>query len=120
MPGRRWGHVLIHQEIPKIRDRVNIIQHAGGEPKKISIQNNFLEYVDDIFIQYVTSTLPGSSGSPVFNDAWRAVGIHHAGGMITEPATNRKYFRNEGIRLSAVLNDLPSEIKEKLSTTEKT
>ena len=49
-------------------DRVTIIQHPGGSYKKISLQNNFVEYADQYVVQYTTSTEPGSSGSPVINN----------------------------------------------------
>ncbi len=58
--------------------------------------------------------MKGSSGSPVFNDDWEVVALHHAGGMLLEPETKRRYFRNEGILISAILDDLPEAIKERL------
>src|SRR5262249_56211018 len=51
-------------------ERVTIIQHPGGHYKKISMQNNFVAYADDRVVQYTTSTEPGSSGSPVFDQAF--------------------------------------------------
>lgn len=86
--------------------RLAIIQHPGGDYKKISLQNNFVEYVDEHVVQYTTSTEPGSSGSPVLSDDCDVVAIHHAGGHLPEPATKRRYLRNEGIRMSAILEDL--------------
>lgn len=70
------------------------------------MQNNFVEYVDELVVQYTTSTEPGSSGSPVLNDACGVVAIHHSGGQLTEPATKRRYLRNEGVRMSAILDDI--------------
>jgi V8-like Glu-specific endopeptidase len=86
--------------------RLTIIQHPGGDYKKISLQNNFVEYLDEYVVQYTTSTEPGSSGSPVLNDDFNVVAIHHSGGNLPEPSTKRRYLRNEGIRMSAILNDL--------------
>jgi V8-like Glu-specific endopeptidase len=48
---------------------------------------------------------PGSSGSPVLDEALNVVGIHHAGGQLREPATSRRYLRNEGVRMMAILDD---------------
>ncbi|MBR8839320.1 MAG: trypsin-like peptidase domain-containing protein [Stigonema ocellatum SAG 48.90 = DSM 106950] len=87
-------------------DRVAIIQHPGGHLKKISIQNNFVAYADTKVVQYTTSTLPGSSGSPVFDDDFQVVAIHHSGGMLTEPSSQRKYLRNAGTSMIALLKDL--------------
>jgi V8-like Glu-specific endopeptidase len=115
-PGTKWGYskLLSTVNVKPKESRVNIIQHPGGGPKQISLQNNFLEYMDDKVIQYVTSTLNGSSGSPVFDDQWNVVGLHHSGGMIIEPSSGRKYFRNEGILIPTVLSTLPDSIKGRL------
>ncbi len=95
----------------KVKEPVNIIQHPAGRAKEISLQNNFVEYIDGNVVQYVTSTFNGSSGSPVFNDEWEVVALHHAGGDISEPTTQRRYFRNEGITIGKILADLPPEFK---------
>ncbi|MBN1145736.1 MAG: trypsin-like peptidase domain-containing protein [Anaerolineales bacterium] len=113
-PGKTWGALPLQPLGVKRDDRVNIIQHPAGQPKHISIQNNFVEYVDDTLVQYVTATLPGSSGAPVFNDNWNVVALHHAGGNMREPATRRTYFRNEGILISFILRNLPPDVIELL------
>ena len=92
--------------------RVSIIQHPGGHFKKISMQNNFVAYADRKVVQYYTSTQPGSSGSPVFNDAFEVVAIHHSGGMLEEPGTGRRYLRNAGSSMVAVLEDLKRNAPE--------
>jgi hypothetical protein len=102
-----FGAALTLRPVVLQRDaRVNIIQHPGGHFKKISMQNNFVAYADRQAVQYYTSTLPGSSGSPVFNDAFEVVAIHHSGGMLEEPGTGRRYLRNGGSSMVAVLEDL--------------
>lgn len=83
--------------------RLNIIQHPGGHYKKISMQNNFVEYADAEVVQYTTSTEPGSSGSPVFNNDFEVVAIHHSGGMLADPQSKRRYLRNAGTTMIAVL-----------------
>jgi len=93
-------------------ERVSIIQHPGGGLKKISMQNNFVAYADRRVVQYYTSTEPGSSGSPVFNDDFEVVAIHHSGGMLEEPGTGRRYLRNEGTSMIAVLADLRANAPE--------
>ncbi len=113
-PGIKWGYLSLAARDIRRNSRVNIIQHPMGRPKQISFQNNFIEYVGGNAVQYVTSTLPGSSGSPVFNDGWETVALHHAGGNMPEPTTQRRYFRNEGIWIGSILADLPDELREKL------
>ncbi|MCB9076501.1 MAG: trypsin-like peptidase domain-containing protein [Anaerolineaceae bacterium] len=84
-------------------DRVSVIQHPGGHYKKISMQNNFVQYADAQVVQYTTSTEPGSSGSPVFNDEFEVIAIHHSGGLLLEPASGQRYLRNAGSAMIAVL-----------------
>jgi V8-like Glu-specific endopeptidase len=118
-PGQRWGWVrLLPQAMISNGSRVNIIQHPLGQPKQISLQNNFVQYVGGNVVQYITSTLQGSSGSPVFNDSWEVVALHHAGGNIPEPTTLQHYFRNEGILIESILADLPSELVELLKAAQ--
>lgn len=109
-PGLKWGISSLSIDIIGINSRVNIIQHPAGLPKQISFQNNFVRYADTQFVQYITSTMCGSSGSPVFNDSWQVVALHHAGGMIMEPSTKKHYFRNEGIAINAICNDVRNNI----------
>lgn len=118
--GKKWNWLpLVSREIRR-DSRVNIIQHPQGQAKQISLQNNFVQYVGGNVVQYVTSTLQGSSGSPVFNDAWEVVALHHAGGNISEPTTQRRYFRNEGILVGSILADLPLELVDLLKGAKNT
>jgi len=115
-PGKEWGFLRLQESSIANKDsRVNIIQHPAGLPKQVSLQNNLIAYADSRIIQYYTSTLGGSSGSPVFDDKWQVIGLHHAGGMLYEPGNFlRKYFRNEGITITAILKDLNDTIKQNL------
>lgn len=89
----------------KIHDRVSIIQHPSGGPKQIAVTNNKIINLYDVYVQYMTDTLPGSSGSPVLLDTWQALAIHHAGGNIQKNAQGDVIFANEGILVSALLSD---------------
>jgi len=107
-PGIKWGYIKMPlDDIVKVPDDVFIIQHPGGEHKQIALSDNVIAYVDDVIVQYLTDTLPGSSGSPVFNDSMRLIALHHSGGWLPEPSTGSTHFRNEGIRISAILKDMP-------------
>ena len=95
---------------------VNIIQHPEGDFKKIVLRENRLVTRLEQFLHYITDTMPGSSGSPVFNDQLEAIALHHYGEpSIIKTPDGKKLQRdiNEGIRISAILNFLRSE-KNKL------
>jgi len=110
-PGAEWGYLKLSSELPVAGSRVNIIQHPNGLPKQVSLQNNFVRFLDSRKIQYVTATMPGSSGAPVFNDNWDVIGLHRAGGWLPEVSPDQLYFRNEGTTIAAILEDLPDDIR---------
>jgi len=85
--------------------RVAIIQHPGGFPKQISLQNNQVGYADGRIVQYYTSTQGGSSGSPVFDEDFAVVAIHH--GWVEAPGIgDRVAYRNQGTSVVAMLEEL--------------
>jgi S1-C subfamily serine protease len=68
-----------HLPDPDSRPRLYIAGHPGGGGLRISMHDNHLLDFDERRIRYRTPTNPGSSGSPVFNDEWDLIGVHHAG-----------------------------------------
>jgi endonuclease G len=81
---------------------VTIVQHPKGQKKQVALRENRIVDVVDSFLHYEADTEPGSSGSPVFNDQWEVVALHHA----SVPATDHAELggiMNEGIRISRVL-----------------
>lgn len=87
-------------------DFVNIIQHPGGEMKQISLYHNIVTNTNERVIQYLTDTLKGSSGSPVFNSDWEVVALHHSGGgsKLGEPELPEGIkSRNEGIFINTII-----------------
>lgn len=101
-----WGMIELKPVDIKNLDTVNIIQHPGGGPKQIALYHNFVTYRDDKRLQYLTDTLPGSSGSPVFDSQWNPVALHHSGGWMLEPGTKNQVYRNEGININVVIDGL--------------
>ncbi len=99
---------------------VSIIQHPGGQPKQIAIRSSEVLGLDprdvpgtnlEDFIHYSTDTEPGSSGSPVFNDQWQVVAIHHKavpapGSLAAKEDDEIHWLANEGVRISAVFRHL--------------
>ncbi len=104
-PSSTWGALEINP-MPAIAvgDHVNIIQHPGGGPKQVSLSANVVVYIGEGRVQYLTDTLPGSSGAPVFDKDWRVVALHHSGGWIMEPNSPSKttFYRNEGILIDRI------------------
>jgi hypothetical protein len=88
-------------------DRVAIIQHPGGMLKQVALHHNLVTYADNARLQYLTDTMPGSSGSPVFDAQWRVVAVHHAGGKLEQPDKKEMVYRNQGIAIQRVLAGLP-------------
>jgi len=95
--------LTLQRSTPDIGDPVSIIQHPLGGPKQIALTSNEIINTHGHLIHYVTDTLPGSSGSPVFNADWEVIAVHHAGGMVVENAAAQKIYVNEGILTSALM-----------------
>ena len=91
-----------------VDETVTIIQHPRGRPKEVALRENRVVRADGVILQYACDTEPGSSGSPVFNDHWKPVAVHHASVLTDSPegrrvgSGSRARYLNEGIRLSAI------------------
>jgi hypothetical protein len=85
---------------------VYVIGHPAGGGIKFSIRgNDLLAYDADMFkVHYTAPTEGGSSGSPVFNQAWQLMAVHHAGDAkmrrLDDPSAT--YQANEGITIKAI------------------
>ena len=99
----------IASRLPNRGERVLIIGHPSGGPLQFSLNDNeLLDYDEQNTrrLHYRTPTEGGSSGSPVFNQLWQLVGLHHAGAEAL-PKLNGKdgtYQANEGIWISAIID----------------
>ncbi|MEU4067069.1 trypsin-like peptidase domain-containing protein [Streptomyces wedmorensis] len=87
-----------------VGDRVYIIQHPSGGAKKVGVHHNLVRHVDDEVVQYWTDTEAGSSGSPVFDERWRLVALHHR--WVRRGQGDDREYRNQGIRIERVREDL--------------
>jgi V8-like Glu-specific endopeptidase len=76
------------------------------------MQNNFVSHFDRPWLRYTTGTEEGSSGSPVFNEEFEVVAIHHGAREFEDLTTRKSYVRNEGASMAAVLDDLQSTAPE--------
>jgi len=102
-PLSKWGFVEFEPESPPgIGEAVTIIQHPEGQEKQIALTANKVISQMKQYLFYETDTKKGSSGSPVFNNNWKVVAIHHAGkkiedGGIVINAQGEKAAANRGI-----------------------
>ncbi len=99
----------VADDLPRLGGRTSqrayIIGHPRGlETPQYSLQDNVILDYDDVLLHYRSPTEPGSSGSPVFDNQWRLVGLHHAGRTDTPRLHNAggTYAANEAILLSAI------------------
>ncbi|MGW8884179.1 trypsin-like peptidase domain-containing protein [Streptomyces sp. NPDC055749] len=89
---------------------VNIIQHPGGQPKRVALRNNLVYEADEKDVRYFTDTRGGSSGSPVFTDDWNVVALHRG----TRRVENVQFqgrttaFVNVGTQMNAIMRHLES------------
>lgn len=102
--GEVWGAFdLRHGEKVHANERVNIIQHPQGRHQEIAFRDNKVRAVKDTFVQYLTDTDYGTSGSPVLDDWFRVVALHNQ--RVADPKNPQKYYRNQGFLISAILAD---------------
>ncbi|MEK5448744.1 DNA/RNA non-specific endonuclease [Paenibacillus sp. FSL R7-0331] len=104
-----YGYLPLVKQTGKILlgEYVSVIQHPKAELKAVVLRENKLIDVLENFLHYTADTNPGSSGSPVFNDSWMVVGLHHA--SVPDPNQSGKYIANEGVRISRILEFIERE-----------
>jgi endonuclease G len=124
LPLERFGWLRLLPPTGKSLDGewVTIVQHPDGGPKQISIRSNRIVTLPkgviaagnrEQFIHYLTDTEPGSSGSPVLNDQWQVVALHHkavpAPSELRKSGAPKKFIANEGVRVSAIYQALEDQ-----------
>ena len=82
--------------------RLNILGHPKGLDMKVSFQDNKMTDEGEKYVYYKTPTDKGSSGSPVFNNNWQLVALHHS--------SKRAKKANEGIRIDVIIEALKSAL----------
>lgn len=124
-PGQTFGWNRLSAQLGKlvIGEPVNVIGHPMGRLKEIAVRDNTLQVRLDDFLHYRTDTEPGNSGSPVFNDQWEVVALHHSGvpktdgrgrilrrdGQVWRQGDGDDaidWVANEGARISSVLKHI--------------
>ncbi|WP_273513650.1 DNA/RNA non-specific endonuclease [Phreatobacter oligotrophus] len=106
---------------------LSLIQHPNGERKQVCVRENKLIKRQPDVLWYSSDTKPGSSGSPVFNNDWFVVALHHKGvpemrdGVIqtvdgrdfdarTMSEDRVKWIGNEGVRASRIFATLQAAL----------
>ncbi|BBX07354.1 trypsin-like serine peptidase [Mycolicibacterium aichiense] len=126
LPGDKYGRLPLIKASSKALpgSALNIIQHPGGNYKQIAFRNNLMTDAETPnLLVYLADTTPGSSGSPVLDDDFDLVALHHGSRDFTDdhgnkidlngdpvtaetPEALRYWVANEGIRISAIVADL--------------
>jgi endonuclease G len=107
-PGRIWGFLRLGPTAYAPDDHLNIVQHPRGRRKEVALQQNRLTEIFTDFVHYTTDTEPGSSGSPVFDNQWDLMALHHAAGDFD--SSSHTWIDNEGIRIDRIINDLNASL----------
>ena len=107
-PGSKWGFVpLPDAAIYAPGQRLNVVQHPRGRRKEVALQSNTVTNIFTNHVRYSTDTEPGSSGSPVFNNAWDLVALHHAAGS---KDSSGNWQDNQGVRVDKIVADLKASL----------
>ncbi|WP_181154284.1 trypsin-like serine peptidase [Nostoc sp. 'Peltigera membranacea cyanobiont' N6] len=86
---------------------VNIIQHPKGRRKQVILSSNRVTEIYKQFIRYQADADFSSSGSPVFNQQWQLVALHHAAVEdINDSKTMFEITAEEGVRTCEIVKDL--------------
>lgn len=103
-PGSKYGFIPLRPTVSYPEGlRLNVIQHPQGRKKEVVVQQNELTEVHTNIIHYFSDTDFGSSGSPVFNNTWDLMALHHARDVA--------HSANEGIRIDKIVADLRNEFQ---------
>lgn len=113
-PPARKPLTVDHRRIEVDKDSyiaVNIIQHPNGGPKRVALRNNLVYDSQFPRLRYFTDTDHGSSGSPVFNDAWQVVALHRASTFVGDLSFQDRStgWVNEGTQMAAIIEDIKTK-----------
>jgi hypothetical protein len=92
----------------KYGEPVNIIQHPKGRRKEIIVSNNWTIKLFNDYLWYEADADFSSSGSPVFNQQWQLVALHH--GAI--PPSEQEEAKQEGIRICRIVQSLRDKLDQ--------
>jgi endonuclease G len=97
---------------------VSMIGHPEGRHKQMSLRENLIVAQSDDVLQYFSDAKVGASGSPVFNERFEVIALHHWGAPRRIAFTSQGVIgpkgTKEGVRISAIVRKIIEE-KCKLS-----
>ncbi len=105
------GPLRVSRRFPRLgtehRVRAYVIGHPMGIPEiRLSLHDSLVLDADDRYAWYRSPTERGSSGSPVFDDKWRVIALHHGATDSMRGAAGGGSAANEGIRIDRILDVL--------------
>ncbi len=107
--GDKWGFIPLRASVLYAPgQRLNVVQHPKGRRKEIALQSNTVTNIFSNHVRYSTDTEPGSSGSPVLNNAWDLVALHHAAGS---KDSSGNWQDNQGVRVDKIAADIRSSLQ---------
>jgi len=83
-----------------------IVQHPGGQSKRLGFVRNQVTSFNDRVAHYLTDTREGSSGAPVFDALGRLIALHRAGGRPQDIVGRAPLKKNEGVRIERIAEGL--------------
>ncbi|MBL7806538.1 MAG: DNA/RNA non-specific endonuclease [Saprospiraceae bacterium] len=94
LPITEIGYHYLNPTLGKLagegQEFVNIIHHPDGDYMQLSIRENKFVKIQENTLWYEADTSQGSSGSPVFNDQFQVVALHHMG--VPKKSEDGKHF----------------------------
>ncbi|HVE71070.1 MAG TPA: trypsin-like peptidase domain-containing protein [Thermoanaerobaculia bacterium] len=110
---RGWVDLMKPAPDPPVNGPAFIVQHPSGGPMKLALSTRAIVGFSPNRrrVRYRTNTLGGSSGSPVFDQEWRILALHHSG----DPEWVKLPEYNEGIPISTITAQLRPEVAKQLT-----
>ncbi|MEM1048232.1 MAG: N-acetylmuramoyl-L-alanine amidase [Pseudomonadota bacterium] len=115
---RRYGSIPMERAAFTVSpgERAHVIHHSQGGPKRVSLGDNEIVANLPALIHYLSDSVRGGSGSPVFDNAWRLVGLHHAErenrAGLTDTHGRRPAMVNEATKIAAIALDLETKLSD--------
>jgi len=74
-----WLRLSSSDDLALPGEWLSVVHHPAGRGKQVSLRQNLLIVEQEGRVWYASEAAAGSSGAPVFNDAWQVVALHCLG-----------------------------------------